>query len=203
MPPINAHNFITFNQTEYDDGFSSRGFHPVHNEIQQQDSFSYPAFSRPDAAPQYGRHYQTLGGPHSNNRFNKTIDHDMDMYDNDMDAFYLNDPLVNLSLKPSYDNLDSPPPGKTAGCTSTMTKMNVETFSSHLDTLHNRLRGMINDAPSGEQGAMVSTFASWAQNVAKQPLEHPNAASVFRNAKKTPAVLATKQAKAAASTEKA
>ena len=129
------------------------------------------------------------------------MDAEMSLFD---EEFAMNDPMNHLARAPSDDNLDFPPPGQTStgsttACANTITKNNIDSFSSHLDSLHNRVRDMICDAPSGDQGSMVSTFATWARSIASKPMEEPNVASIFRSGtgdKKTPAILATKKAKA-------
>lgn len=194
-PPLGDH--MPFSN----DQFSSQHVYPVQTELRQSGGLGYPAFTRPGSVHHYGYSYRGMGGP-SSSRLQQTMDTDMSMFDDD---FGMNDPMNNIERKASDDNLDFPVPGQvssTVGCMSTMTKTNAHNFSSHLDILHNRVRDMICDAPSGDQGGMVSTFASWAQSVADKPLEQPNIASVFRNsggAKKTPTVLATKKAKAVSS----
>ena len=175
------------------DRFSSQNVYPV--EVRQAAALNFPAFTRPGSVHQYpyGHPYHSM-----NQGLQQGMDTDMTMFD---DYFGMNNPVNSLERKPSDDNLDFPAPGQVSfatGCASTMAKTNVDNFSSHLDSLHNRVRDMICDAPSGDQGAMVSTFASWAHSVASKPLEEPNIASVDRTsggAKKTPAVLATKKAK--------
>lgn len=190
MPPLEAHKSFTVG------GFASRSPFPV--QVRQASSLSYPAFTRPGSLPPYGRPNQGLGGP----AISKDSSMDIDMSLLDDDDFF-NDPVMNLALTASDDNLDFPPHGQLAagsatGCASSITKANVDTFSTHLDSLHNRVRDMICDAPSGDRGSMVSTFASWARSVASTPMDEPNVASVFRRSggdKKTPTVLATKKAK--------
>ena len=135
------------------------------------------------------------------------MDAEMSLFD---EEFAMNDPMNHLARAPSDDNLDFPPPGQTStgsttACANTITKNNIDSFSSHLDSLHNRVRDMICDAPSGDQGSMVSTFATWARSIASKPMEEPNVASIFRSGtgdKKTPAILATKRAKANETSQK-
>ena len=76
------------------------------------------------------------------------------MNDHELDAFYWNDPLLTIAMKPSHDQGDQM----------------VGNFAQHLDVFHKNIRDKIVHAPPAEQAALVSVVSSWAKHVAKDPL---------------------------------
>ena len=81
--------------------------------------------------------------------------------DQELQNVYFSDPLLSIPASSSMEFFATAPPTDDIA---------MENFASHLDTLHKRLKDMIDVAPSGDKAAMVSSLTTWAQHVAKEPL---------------------------------
>jgi len=167
MPPINSHNLISFNDAEGYDKFHSAQFHPVGQNVELRQSLS---FGIPGGLnPPFGN-FKNDDKTNPKRRTASQQDNLMmiDTFGNADDMLTIfNDPMVSLSTKPSFDHLD--PPSAVAGSSATM-NTGVKSFAHHLETVHKSIRDNIRSAPSGDQCAMLSVYASWAKQISFDPM---------------------------------
>lgn len=172
MPALGSQAFVPFGEKDVEGFPTLGGIFSVSSEEMSRGHYGYPAFSRQDShfhQHQYGRpvhmaypvthHGGSSGGPP-----NKFYHPGMSIMDTE--EILLNEPMEEMSLHSggSFDHLEFPnEPSVTATTTAS--------FCTHLDGLHDHVREMIHGAPPEEQSTLMSTFASWAQNIAKQPLQ--------------------------------
>jgi hypothetical protein len=85
---------------------------------------------------------------------------DIDKSMEEIDSYW-NDPLLSIMLKPSQD---------AEACTTQAAPGPVRSFQARLETLQESFREIIFAASDSEQPVLVSLLASWARQVARDPL---------------------------------
>jgi hypothetical protein len=154
MPPMNSHNLIGFEDIECDDTLSMCNFHPVgSSEFSQVGSFAY---SLPPGVP-HG--FPNMAGMFPMRQPSYPLLHHSHQA---LDNIYWNDPLLPMSMKPSFE-LD-------ATSAAPEESFDIGTFASHLESMHREICDKIQASPSGEQGALLEIFTSWATHAAKEPM---------------------------------
>ena len=162
LPPLSTNNCFSFSDMEYDDLFLSRSFHPVGPGLQYAGSFGSiepePAFhigimhNKTQSPPQFP-HQQVLQQRHNTPKHNSNYDGDTHMQDAD------HEPLLDILAKPA---------GQQDGQSNSSSEVH---FANQLDRFHNTVCEMIVKSPAKDQAALLSSYASWAKHVAKDPLQ--------------------------------
>ncbi|CAB9528802.1 expressed unknown protein [Seminavis robusta] len=157
MPPIESHNLIAFNDSDFDITLNSRMFHPVGStELRQVGSFG---FGGPGTHPYHPGMFSDHHQQERQNNF-PLMHHSTQA----LDTIYWNDPLLPLPMtrKPSYELFSPTPPS--------VPTHDVTSFANHLESLHKQICDKISEAPSGDKGALLSIFTGWANHAAKEPM---------------------------------
>lgn len=165
---LSSTSFINFNDTAYDDIFLTRRFHPVGQELHNAGSFSQFSASGDSIGgaehPGQGPGLTRLHGINNAHTAFQNVARDrqssrMSMNDSELNFSYWNEPLLEILMKPSQDQ-----DGDVVG-----------NFGGHLEVVHKNIREMILRSPANEQASLISSFAGWAKDIAKDPLEPNNA----------------------------
>jgi hypothetical protein len=146
MPSLDSSKFMS----PTGDSFLRGGFHPLSSES--------AAMLTPSPFRSHNIHQSPLArssiGKDDESKSLDPFPCDLDASLNEIDSVW-NDPLLNIMLKPSLDNLHDTP---------------IHSLTARLETLQETIRELVFSAPASEQAALVSVLASWARQVARDPL---------------------------------
>jgi hypothetical protein len=158
MPPMNSHNLIGFEDIECDDTLNMCNFHSVgSSEFPQVGSFGY------SLPPSVTHGFPSMTGIYSGPLPMRQPSYPLMHHSHrTLDTIYWNDPLLPMSMNFDLDAASGAPDES----------LDVATFANHLESVHRQICDKIQASPSGDQGALLEIFTSWATHVAKEPMTH-------------------------------